>query len=102
LSRRGVLALPYQSGAGSAVDVAAALIVKIVQLLLIDHGGSPDDNRAFKLELEILHQILTLTGLVIQTYAYTPLGQNLSNNIIPEVEHCCVVLEELFRKINIC
>ena len=101
LSPRGVLTRPYHSGAGSAGDVAAALIVKIVQLL-IDHRGSPNDNRAFKLELEILHQILTLTGLAIQTYAYTPLGQSLANNIIPEVEKCCVVLHELFHKINTC
>ena len=101
LSPRGVLTRPYQSGAGSAGDVAAALIIKIVQLL-IDHRGSPNVNRALKLELEMLHQILTLTGLAIQTYAYTPLGQSLANNIIPKVEACCAVLEELFHKINTC
>jgi len=103
LPRRDVLARAqhrYDGGADSAGDIATSLTLKILQLLIIDRRESSDD-RALVQELKTLQQTLTLVGLAIQTYEYTPLGRNLANNIIvPEVERCCVVLDELFRKIN--
>lgn len=87
-------------GADLAGDIATSLTIKILQLL-IDHRES-SDVRALVQELKTLQQTLTLVGLAIQTYEYTPLGRNLANNIIPEVEQCCVVLDELFQKINNC
>ena len=79
-------------------DIATSLTVKILQLLINRRESS--DDRALVQELKTLQQTLTLVGLAIQTYEYTPLGRNLVNNIIPEVEQCCVVLDELFHKIN--
>src|ERR1700683_4814652 len=99
LSQRGFSYRAHHSGTGSAGDIAASLIVKIVQLV-INHTASPDDYRGLKQQLELLHQTLTLTGLAVQTYEYTPLGQNLADSIIPEVEQCCDVLQELFDVIN--
>jgi hypothetical protein len=97
LPRRDVLALRAH-GADLAGDIATSLTIKILQLL-IDRRESSDD-RAVVQELKTLQQTLTLVGLAIQTYEYTPLGRNLANNLIPEVEQCCVVLDELFHKIN--
>jgi phage terminase Nu1 subunit (DNA packaging protein) len=99
LPRRDVLARSQRHyGADLAGDIAMSLTVKIMQLL-IDRRESLDD-RALVQELKTLQQTVTLVGLAIQTYEYTPLGRNLANNIIPEVEQCCVVLDELFQKIN--
>jgi phage terminase Nu1 subunit (DNA packaging protein) len=99
LPRRDVLArAQHRYGPDSAGDIATSLTVKILQLL-IDRRESSDD-RALVQELKTLQQTLTLVGLAIQTYEYTPLGRHLANNIIPEVEQCCVVLDELFQKIN--
>jgi hypothetical protein len=101
--QRNVITRTYPPGAGSADDDAATLIVKIVQLL-IDHGeGHPDLKgvyRGLKLDLELLHKTLTLTSLAVQTFEYTPFGQNLANSIIPEVVQCCEVLQGLFEKID--
>jgi hypothetical protein len=99
LPRRDVLArAQHRYGADLVGDIATSLTVKILQLL-IDRRESSDD-RALGQELKTLQQTLTLIGLAIQTYEYTPLGRNLANNIIPEVEQCCVVLDELFHEIN--
>jgi hypothetical protein len=96
LPRRDVLARAH--GADLAGDIATSLNVKILQLLIGRRESS--DDRALVQELKTLQQTLTLVGLAIQTYEYTPLGRNLANNIIPEVEQCCVVLDEMFHKIN--
>jgi hypothetical protein len=99
LPRRDVLARARRHyRADLAGDIAMSLTVKILQLL-IDRRESSDD-RALVLELKTLQQTVTLVGLAIQTYEYTPLGRNLANNIVPEVEQCCVVLDEMFHKIN--
>jgi phage terminase Nu1 subunit (DNA packaging protein) len=99
LPRQDVLArAQHRYGADLAGNIATGLTVKILQLL-IDRRESSDD-RALVQELKTLQQILTLVGLAIQTYEYTPLGRNLADNIIPEVEQCRVVLDELFHKIN--
>jgi hypothetical protein len=45
----------------------------LVPQLLIDRRESSDD-RALVQELKTLQQTLTLVGLAIQTYEYTPLG----------------------------
>ena len=100
LPQRDALArAQHRYGADLVGDIATSLIVKILQLLINRRESS--DDRALVQELKTLQQTLTLVGLAIQTYEYTPLGRNLVNNIIPEVEQCCVVLEELFHKINI-
>lgn len=86
------------SGASSALDDAAGLIVKIVQSLMDPESSS--HHRDLKLELELLQQTLTLAGLAIQTYEYTPLGRNMTNIINHEVDHCRVILQELLGIIN--
>jgi hypothetical protein len=86
-------------GGGSAGDVADSLIIKVVQLL-IDRGETGEYYRRLELELETLHHTLTLTTLAIQTYERTPLGRNLEHSIDPEVEQICVVLQELFDRID--
>jgi hypothetical protein len=100
--RRGDVPAPtprHLSRAGSAGDIAIRLIIKIVQLL-VDCKEFSDANQGLKLELETLQKILSLTGLAMQAYEYTPLGRNLASNIIPVVEQCCVVLDEIFVKID--
>jgi hypothetical protein len=39
---------------------------------------------------------------VIQVYEHTPLGRNLANTIVPELEQCCLELQESFNKIDNC
>jgi hypothetical protein len=77
------------------------LIDKIEQLLA-DDADFTDNNRALKNELTFLRQTLSLTGLAIQTFEYTPLGQNLADSIKPEVEQCCTILQELYDSISNC
>jgi hypothetical protein len=84
---------------GSPHDAATGLVVAIIQLL-VDRGETKDNYRILELELELLRQILTLTALAIQTFENTPLGQNLANSIDIEVAQICMVLQELFYKIN--
>jgi hypothetical protein len=99
LSRRECITRRCRSGTGTAGDVVAILLVKIVHLL-IDHGEPSHYHLGLKLQLESLHKILILTDLALQTYEYTPLGRNLANTIIPEVEQIGVALQELFDRIN--
>jgi hypothetical protein len=99
VSQRKVHALKYHFEASSAGDIAIGLIVKIMQLLIV-HIRSSDNHRDLKLELESLHQSLTLTGLAIQTYQHSPLGKNLAKNITPEVMQCRVALQELLNKVS--
>jgi hypothetical protein len=96
-SQRKALA-HYEANSGS--DVAARLIVDIVQLLM-DRGFS-DCYQDLKQELEVLHQTLTLTELAIQAYEYTPLGRNLANIFGEEAKRCSVVLRELLDTMNGC
>ncbi|KIM80413.1 hypothetical protein PILCRDRAFT_9594 [Piloderma croceum F 1598] len=87
-----------QSNARSTSDVALGLIIAIVQLLLnLDTSAY---YRDLKVELELLQQTLTLAGLAIDAYEYTPLGRSLANIVNQEVERCCVVLRELLDIIN--
>ena len=86
---------------GSAGEAANQLIVQIMQLL-IDRGetGASDYHRRLELELEFLRQTLTLTNLAIQTFEYTPLGQNLGQLVVLEVDKICVVLQKLYDGVN--
>lgn len=96
------LSRTYQgSGAGLAEEIAAKLIAKIIRLL-VDSRESSGDNRGLRLELETFRTTLTLTRLVIQVYEHTPLGRNLANTIVPELEQCCLELQESFNKIDNC
>jgi hypothetical protein len=97
LSRETGLSLT-SSDAGATLNDAAGLIIKIVQSLR--DSESSDYHRDLKLELNSLHQTLTLAKLAIQTYEYTPLGQNLTNTINHEVDDCRVALQELLAIIN--
>jgi len=54
---------------------------------------SSDHHRDLMLELNSLHQTLTLAKIAIRTYEYTLLGQNLSNIINHEVDDCRVVFQ---------
>jgi hypothetical protein len=90
----------YFPASCSTGDIAAALVIKIVQLL-ISSGELSSEIRLFKKELETLHDTLTLTGFAIQTYQHTPVERIVANVVIPEVDRCCAVLQILFHKINI-
>jgi hypothetical protein len=92
-------AVLHHSGTSSTGDISVSLIIDIVQSLNA-HGDIVDDYRILELELESLHQTLTLTSLAVQTYEYTPLGRNLANSIIPHVEQIWVVLRQLFDRIE--
>jgi hypothetical protein len=81
-----------------ANDIAAQIIVKIVELLV--ESESCDHYRDLKQELGLLKQTLTLTGLAIQTYECTPLGQILAGTVNHGVEGCSVVLQELLGTIK--
>ncbi|KIM74240.1 hypothetical protein PILCRDRAFT_709571 [Piloderma croceum F 1598] len=82
-----------------AVDIAVGLIIRIARLL-VDHEDPSNNRRDLKLELKLLYQTLTLTGLAIQEYNDRPLGQSLVNTIAPEVERSITVLSELLDKIS--
>jgi hypothetical protein len=81
----------------SAIGTAVNLIIKITSLL-IDQTDSSNNRRDLVLELKLLHQILTLTGLAVQEYEIRPLGQGLAHTITPEIERCCTALQELLDK----
>src|ERR1700691_2716492 len=89
-----VVAMPH-SKTGAAGNIAAKLMVEIVQLL-INCGENEDDYRILELELESLRQTMRLTHLAMQAYEHTPLSRNLASSIIPEVEQICTVLQKLF------
>jgi len=99
--KKAVVPVCYSSTAASGVDAAAGLIVKIVQLLL-NRGAFPETYRDLKHDLESLHQMLLLTGLAIQVYQYTSLGESLAKTISPEVEHCRVMLQEVLDDTQSC
>jgi hypothetical protein len=82
----------------SEADIAARLIVQIVQSLM--DSGTSDPYRDLKLELKLSQQTLALTGHAIQTYEYTPLGRALASTVNQEAEGCRMVLQELLNKIN--
>ena len=88
-----------QSPVDLVEDITARLITQIIRLL-VESRISSDDSRGLRLELETLRIILTLTKRTIQTYERTPLGRNLANTIIPEVQRCCIELQESFDKID--
>lgn len=83
------------------VNNVSGLIDKIEQML-VDPTRPPDYNHGLQEELRPLRQTLALTGLAINAYRYTPLGQSLANSINPEVEQCCTVLQELFDSLRSC
>jgi hypothetical protein len=93
--------LTGNTGSTNSEDVASNLIDKI-QELLADRTELTDNDRALRSELETLRQILFLIGLAVQTFEYTPLGQNLAKSINPQVEQCCEVLQNLFDSIRSC
>jgi hypothetical protein len=82
-----------------AVDIAVGLIIRIARLL-VDHEDPSNNRRDLKLELKLLYQTLTLTGLAIQEYNDRPLGRSLVNTIAPEVEQSTAVLSELLDRIS--
>lgn len=84
---------------GSAGEVADNLIIKIVQLL-VDRGDTGDYYRRLELELESLRQTLTLTNIALQIFERSPLGQNLRDSVVPQVEEICVVLKELYDRVD--
>ena len=61
---------------------------------------SSDLYRDLKLELKSLQEIITLTGLAIQAYEYTPLGRGLANVVDQAAEGRRVILQELFDTIS--
>jgi hypothetical protein len=73
-----VFAHAYRFETGSAGSIASDLIDDI-EKLLADPTESTDNDQELKGELELLRQTLILTDRAVQTFEYTPLGQNLAN-----------------------
>jgi hypothetical protein len=78
----------------SACDVASNLIIEIMRLLDDLTKFSVDYRYLKGLVFEPLHKILFLTGLAIHVCEDTPLGSYLAVSISPEVERCCVILQD--------
>jgi hypothetical protein len=83
----------------SNVDTAIRQIANIVHLLRAD---SQDEYRQLEQELKTTCESLTLIGSAIQAYKYTPLCETLAKAILPEVEQCCTLLQEMSSKIIPC
>jgi hypothetical protein len=79
-------------------EIAARLIIKIVQLL--KDPESSNYFRDLKLELESLQRTLALAGLAIRAYEYTPLGRSLANIMNRESEQRRVALQDLLNTID--
>jgi hypothetical protein len=89
----------YQSDINSSTrDIAARLIVQIVQALMVPDSSNHYQN--LKLELKALQETLTLVGLAIYAYEYTPLGQCLAKIVDQEANRCRLVLQQLLAAIN--
>lgn len=70
--------------ANSIVGIASGLTIKIVELLIGPQAEqSCDKHRHLRLELKALHEVLVLTGTVIQGYENRPLGQSLVKVVTP-------------------
>ena len=82
------------SDTANIVDITTNLIDQITPFLL-DPNCSSNKLRHMALELESLHQTLTLIKLTIQKYNNTPLGQSLADFITPEINRCFAALQEL-------
>ena len=98
LSREIVVLPTSLSTAKSTRDIAAGLIVKIVQLLM--SSDASDQFRDLKEDLNILQKTLTLTGLAIQAYERTPLIPSLANILGKETERCLNILRALNGSID--
>lgn len=79
-------------------DIAARHILKIVHSLI--GFESSDHYRDLMPQLELLQYTLSLTGLAVQAYDYTPLGESLAITINQEVKACTAVLQELLDTID--
>jgi hypothetical protein len=97
-SREIVLRPTFRSTDCSARDIAARLIVEIVQSLMASNAS--DQFYDLKEELNTLQQTLDLTGLAIEAHQCTPLGRILANSIGKETEQCIGVLRELLSAIR--
>ena len=86
------------STANSTRDIAACLVIKIMQSLMVSDAS--DQFYDLKADLHILQQTLTLTGLAIQAYEHTPLAPSLADVIDKETEKCLSVLRALNRSID--
>jgi hypothetical protein len=96
---RGTDLLPtYRFQADSAHDVAARLIVSIVQSLMV--SATFDQFRDLRDDLNKLQQTLTLTGLAIRVYERTLLGRHITTAIGKETERCLGVLRALIESIG--
>jgi hypothetical protein len=82
------------SDTAGMVDITTDLIDQIRPFLL-DRNYSSNNLRDVALELESLHQTLTLIKLTIQRYNHTPLGQSLADFVTPEINRCFAALREL-------
>jgi hypothetical protein len=89
----------YPSEVVLDIDTTTGLINQITSSLL-DGRHSPNNHQDLALELESLHQTLTLTKLTIQKYDDTPLGRSLASMISPEVKLCFATLQKLLDSID--
>ena len=87
-----VLRPTFRSAASSSHDIAARLIIEIVQLLMTSDNS--DQFRDLKEDLKTLQQTLDLTGLAIDAFQCIPLGRILASTIGNETEQCIGVLQE--------
>lgn len=98
-SQRRLVTTHHFSETAFVVETAVGLIVEIATVL-IDRRDVSNNNWDFELELKSLRQTLSLTGLAVQEYRHSPLGQSLANTITPEAEQCCAVLRDLLHGID--
>jgi hypothetical protein len=96
---QGSLVAYRSSDVVAAVDAALGLINQTVELLR-DCRNSSNCCLNLILEIHSLQQTLTLARSTVQKYDKTPLAHSLANIIIPEVQRCSLVLQELIDSID--
>lgn len=84
----------------SVVDITAGLIIQILNLLITPVQSMTSNQKDLRLELKTLHQSIMLTRRAIEEYENRRLGQSLIHAVMPEVDRCRVVLQELFDRVN--
>jgi hypothetical protein len=100
LSQEGALVPMYRSDIRFPTVNIVHLIAEILQSL--SDQEFPDHYRVLQKELEFQQQISALTVFAIQSYAHTPLGQNLANILNHGMGQCSVMLQELLDTVNRC
>jgi hypothetical protein len=89
------------SDAAPDVDSTTGLIDQITRFIHADRRSSSNKRHDLTIELESLHQTVTLTKLTVQRYNGTPLGQSLANMINPEIRLCSATLQKFLDIVKV-